>query len=90
MALLKVTLTPAFVPILVDEFGGATATMVGAAVSAAVPGMKLGTVALHRHAIGIGHTRHCIPDIAMLATRLLVGVMLMTCPPPMSDSVGVR
>ena len=32
MGLLKVTLTPALVPMLVDELGGATAVIVGATV----------------------------------------------------------
>ena len=37
IALLKVTLTPALVPMLVAALGGATDLMVGAAVSTAVP-----------------------------------------------------
>jgi hypothetical protein len=41
MALLKATLKPALVPIFAAPFGGATVKIVGAAVSAAVPAVKL-------------------------------------------------
>jgi hypothetical protein len=42
MALLKFTVTPALVPMLVAKFGGATVVIVGLAVSAVVPAVKVG------------------------------------------------
>src|SRR5580658_4363648 len=89
IALLKFTLTPALVPMLVNELGGASAAMVGATLSTAVPPVKEKQpfcaatpsvlVTLLRH------TWYC-----ELATRLLVGAMLITWPLPTSDRVGVR
>src|SRR5208282_5465859 len=89
MGLLKVTLTPAFVPILVEEFAGATATMVGAAVSVAVPAVKVYAYACTATPSVLvmvelpAYTSYVDP-----ATRLLVGAMVMT--PPLAEQFGFR
>jgi len=51
-ALLKFTLTNAFVPTLVALLMGASETMMGAALSTAVPAVKLDVERLHRYAAG--------------------------------------
>src|SRR5580692_9372298 len=83
IALSKFTLTPALVPTLMAELGGATVKTLGAVKSAAAPVVKL-MLKRCTGTLSMLVTKKTNTEYADPAARLLVGAMLITWPLPVS------